>query len=303
MLDDDPELLEDDEEKQEWAEGQGGTADAEWEDWGEGELPPSAAEEWLEGVTNSCDSGHVAGGGGRSGGGGGGGGVGSFNVSRRHSHNSQTSVAAAAGDGATTSALVVSKRRSLLWMFDDVNHYYPDGTAMDPAHVEVRRRALRSLLAEHAKYGWILILAVMPIHWYRTGPGLAIPVHRVVETLAANLLVVVLMCMDVVMKLGIIARHSAVTFVLMGLVFLSCGYMMVFVPKEQALEANSFSAIKIIACLTVCSVINFPNRRLALLCATTAALYELPSVLYFAAGGARGTCPPASSSACQTTFG
>ena len=35
-------------------------------------------------------------------------------------------------DSATTSTMVVSKpkRRSLFFVFDDVNHYYPDGTPM-----------------------------------------------------------------------------------------------------------------------------------------------------------------------------
>ena len=45
--------------------------------------------------------------------------------------------AEAEDDGATTSTMaVVSKRRSLSFMFDGVNHYYPDGTPMAPEHFE-----------------------------------------------------------------------------------------------------------------------------------------------------------------------
>jgi hypothetical protein len=46
----------------------------------------------------------------------------------------------------------------------------PAGTPIDPVQVEVREQAMQRVHAEGAKYIWVLILAVVPIHWFRTGP-------------------------------------------------------------------------------------------------------------------------------------
>jgi hypothetical protein len=48
----------------------------------------------------------------------------------------------AEGDGATTSTMVVSKRRSLAFVLDCVNHYYPDG----------RDELLMRATSRHSKY-------------------------------------------------------------------------------------------------------------------------------------------------------
>jgi hypothetical protein len=132
MLDDDPELLESDGEEEEWLEGEG-------EGEGEG---VTAAEDWVEGVggSNPHESGEVAGGGrargSGNGRGGGGSDVGFLNTFGRHGRLSQPS-AEAEGNGATTSTMEVSKRRTLLSMLNDMDHYFPDGTPMDPEHFEV----------------------------------------------------------------------------------------------------------------------------------------------------------------------
>jgi len=70
-----------------------------------------------------------------------GGGGGFFNLIRRNgmtrAEAAEMSAEAEEEDGATTSTMaVVSKRRSLSFMFDGVNHYYPDGTPMAPEHFE-----------------------------------------------------------------------------------------------------------------------------------------------------------------------
>ena len=152
---------------------------------------------------------------------------------------------------------------------------------MDPEHVEARYRALQSLLQDHVKYGWILNLVSVPIHWFRIGPRMAIPPEREMEALAVQLLTVVLTCLDTSLKLGIIARHPPVCFALMATIYAGYGYMMVWVPKQQAHEANDFNAI---VCMIMMAILNFPQRRLFLLCVIIVSMWELPSVLYFALG-------------------
>jgi hypothetical protein len=70
---------------------------------------------------------------------------------------------------------------------------------LDPEHFEVRERALQSLMKQWGENWWahlLAVMAVMPIHWLRTIPRLAIPRQRVHEALAANILVVLLKCVD-----------------------------------------------------------------------------------------------------------
>jgi hypothetical protein len=76
------------------------------------------------------------------------------------------------------------------------------GTPMDPEHAEARYTALQSLLQEHVKYGWMVNLVCLPIHWYRIGPRLHIPPEREMEALAVQLIVMVLFCLDTTFKLG-----------------------------------------------------------------------------------------------------
>ena len=108
MLDYDPELYDDD--------GDEGGGVTEW---------------WVGDQTATADhptgeSGESAGGaaGGGSGGGGSGG-RGGRSSSLLGGVGSRTS--GLSWGGATTSTTAVSKRRNLLFMFDEVNHYYPDG--------------------------------------------------------------------------------------------------------------------------------------------------------------------------------
>ena len=56
---------------------------------------------------------------------------------------------------------------------------------LDPEHFEVRDRALQSLVQQWGELGWTF-LAVVPIHWLRTGPRLAIPPQRVHEAWAST---------------------------------------------------------------------------------------------------------------------
>ena len=89
MVDDDPELLEEEGEEEEWVEGEGVTAAA---------AAQGPANTHAQGVSNSCESGEAAGGGGSGSAGGGGSGdgsgVGVFNATRRVSRRSQTAAAA-----------------------------------------------------------------------------------------------------------------------------------------------------------------------------------------------------------------
>jgi len=167
MLDDDPELLEDDSEDEEWVEGEEAAAT---------HTASTDCTSQSVSVSNSCAFGDAAGGSG--GGGSGGGGRGRFSQMRRGSWTSEVE-----GDGATSSTIVVSKQLwpNLRFILDCVTHYYPDGTPLDPEHFEVRDGALHRLMQQGARSIWVITLTTVPVQWLKIGPQMEVPVERLRE--------------------------------------------------------------------------------------------------------------------------